>query len=156
MSWVFENKWKTKLEEERKKVLFFDRPFLPKPLPQRELTEESVVLYIKQINPQLRRANNRFLRFVDWVLFDLVFGGLVVLGALGATAGFYALIYFLFGLSVWAPAFFYFLCVVTKGFILGFVVLPVPLLFGLVLVWFVRLWDKTNPHPFDALLGLFR
>ena len=89
MSW-FKYEWKKKLEEERKKVLSLERPFLP-PIPE-ELTEESVTLYIKQIKPQLRRGKNRFLRFISWVLVELVFGGLVVLGSFGVFWGWYSLL----------------------------------------------------------------
>jgi hypothetical protein len=85
----FQNKWKRKLEEEREKVLSWERLFLP-PVPE-ELTEKSVTLYIKQIKPQLRRANNRFLRFISWVLVELVFGGLVVLGSFGVFWAWYSL-----------------------------------------------------------------
>jgi hypothetical protein len=55
----FQNKWKEKLEEEREKVLIWERPYLP-PIPK-ELTEESVTLYIEQIRPQLNRRKNRLL-----------------------------------------------------------------------------------------------
>ena len=93
----WERQWKSKLEREREKVLFWDRPFLPKTLPQNEITEESVVLYLKKIKPQLGRANNRFLRFVDWFLFDLVFGGLLVFCSFWAPWG--SLKLFWWGLS---------------------------------------------------------
>ena len=144
MSKDFEYAWKTKLDEERKRVLFFDRPFLPKTLPENELTEENVVLYLKKIKPQLRRADNRFWRLIDWVLYDLVFGGLVVLGSLGVPWGSYALAMWLFQV--------HFLFVPVSGPLLMFAFLSGLYWLMIVFVWLDSLMGNGT-HPVEICWG---
>jgi len=151
MSKEFEDKWKTKLAKEREKVLFWDRPFLPKPPHIIHLTEESVVLYLKKIKPQLRRANNRFLRFVDWFLFDLVFGGLVVLGTLGVLGGCSWLVYFLLNLHPIVMVLGCLVVALLQEFIFVFFAEPVWWWFVVVRRWLGRLRDKNKPHPVEMV-----
>ena len=70
MTKYFEEEWRRKLQCEQRKVLIWERWLLP-PVPEK-LTEEGVVRYIQQINPQLRRGRNKVLwslsTFIDGLL----------------------------------------------------------------------------------------
>jgi hypothetical protein len=54
MNHKFEKKWKNEFRKNNKKVLLWERPFLP--APPRNLTEDAVVGYMKKTAPYLSRA----------------------------------------------------------------------------------------------------
>ena len=66
MSDDFENKWAETFREKRKIVLLWERPFLPEA--PTELTEESVLAYLKTVSPATRRGEILPLFVLNWVL----------------------------------------------------------------------------------------
>ena len=63
MSESFDEQWKETFRKERKLILLWERPFLSQP--PVELTEENVLLYLKDINPALKRGRILPLRLVN-------------------------------------------------------------------------------------------
>ena len=61
----FEQKWSTKFAEMRSNVLLWEKPFRPK-TPE-IINEESVVAYVKVMEPSQRRAKIKLLSLLDWV-----------------------------------------------------------------------------------------
>ena len=66
MSDNFENKWAKTFREERKVILLWERPFLPEA--PAELTEDSVLAYLKTVGPAIRRGKILPLFALNWLL----------------------------------------------------------------------------------------